>query len=196
MVQLNCAIGGTTSAATGCTTGLEASVCIRRFPESMGCPSSSIWKYSLSSRISGLSEPQNTMTHPMWLGWSDQSCLINIDHPRFGLEPNYTIGGERGIRTPDTVSRILAFQASPFNHSGTSPRGAHYTLSAVELPVCLGRQAGQEGLRVLLRRCGTLCSRPAEINHRNHLLVFIQFKGTCHFTRVDCIAGPPNRTNS
>ena len=26
-----------------------------------------------------------------------------------------------GIRTPDTVTRILAFQASPFNHSGTSP---------------------------------------------------------------------------
>ncbi len=36
-------------------------------------------------------------------------------------------GGERGIRTPDTVTRILAFQASPFNHSGTSPKDAHYT---------------------------------------------------------------------
>ena len=36
-------------------------------------------------------------------------------------------GGERGIRTPDTVTRILAFQASPFNHSGTSPKARHYT---------------------------------------------------------------------
>jgi hypothetical protein len=31
-------------------------------------------------------------------------------------------GGEGGIRTPDTVSRTLAFEASAFNHSATSPR--------------------------------------------------------------------------
>src|SRR5690606_19891876 len=31
-------------------------------------------------------------------------------------------GGERGIRTLDTVSRIHAFQACAFNHSATSPR--------------------------------------------------------------------------
>lgn len=30
-------------------------------------------------------------------------------------------GGERGIRTPDTVSRIPAFQASTFSHSVISP---------------------------------------------------------------------------
>lgn len=30
-------------------------------------------------------------------------------------------GGEGGIRTPDTVSRMLAFEASSFNHSDTSP---------------------------------------------------------------------------
>lgn len=30
-------------------------------------------------------------------------------------------GGERGIRTPDTVSRIHAFQACSFNHSDISP---------------------------------------------------------------------------
>ncbi len=30
-------------------------------------------------------------------------------------------GGERGIRTLDTVSRIHAFQACAFNHSATSP---------------------------------------------------------------------------
>jgi|GEM_PF-438868 hypothetical protein len=29
--------------------------------------------------------------------------------------------GERGIRTPDTVSRIHTFQACSFNHSDTSP---------------------------------------------------------------------------
>src|SRR5690606_21018607 len=32
-------------------------------------------------------------------------------------------GGERGIRTLDTVSRIHAFQACAFNHSATSPQG-------------------------------------------------------------------------
>ncbi len=31
------------------------------------------------------------------------------------------IGGETGIRTLDTVSRIHAFQACAFNHSATSP---------------------------------------------------------------------------
>ena len=30
-------------------------------------------------------------------------------------------GGERGIRTLDTVSRIHAFQACAFDHSATSP---------------------------------------------------------------------------
>jgi hypothetical protein len=30
-------------------------------------------------------------------------------------------GGEGGIRTPDTLSGTLAFEASAFNHSATSP---------------------------------------------------------------------------
>ena len=30
-------------------------------------------------------------------------------------------GGERGIRTLETVSRLHAFQACAFNHSATSP---------------------------------------------------------------------------
>ena len=33
-------------------------------------------------------------------------------------------GGERGIRTPDTVPRIHTFQACAFNHSATSPRSS------------------------------------------------------------------------
>ena len=32
-------------------------------------------------------------------------------------------GGEGGIRTHGTVPRTLAFEASTFNHSVTSPRG-------------------------------------------------------------------------
>ena len=31
-------------------------------------------------------------------------------------------GGEGGIRTHDTVPRMLAFEASTFNHSVTSPQ--------------------------------------------------------------------------
>ena len=30
-------------------------------------------------------------------------------------------GGERGIRTPDTVARIPDFESGAFNHSATSP---------------------------------------------------------------------------
>ena len=38
-------------------------------------------------------------------------------------------GGEKGIRTLDTVTRIHAFQACAFNHSATSPALAGtYTL--------------------------------------------------------------------
>ena len=33
----------------------------------------------------------------------------------------YFSGGERGIRTLETVSRLHAFQACAFNHSATSP---------------------------------------------------------------------------
>ncbi len=36
-------------------------------------------------------------------------------------DSNKLSGGERGIRTLDTVSRIHAFQACAFNHSATSP---------------------------------------------------------------------------
>ena len=35
-------------------------------------------------------------------------------------------GGERGIRTLETVSRLHTFQACAFDHSATSPSGAGY----------------------------------------------------------------------
>ena len=34
----------------------------------------------------------------------------------------YISGGERGIRTLDTIARIHAFQACAFSHSATSPK--------------------------------------------------------------------------
>tara|TARA_B100001057_G_scaffold33526_1_gene30431 strand:+ start:1840 stop:1953 length:114 start_codon:yes stop_codon:yes gene_type:complete len=33
----------------------------------------------------------------------------------------YLDGGEKGIRTLETVARLHAFQACAFNHSATSP---------------------------------------------------------------------------
>ena len=38
-------------------------------------------------------------------------------------------GGERGIRTLDSVATIHAFQAGAFNHSATSPAYISYDLS-------------------------------------------------------------------
>jgi hypothetical protein len=46
------------------------------------------------------------------LGTNRYLCL------RVGQRTN---GGERGIRTPETVSRLHAFQACAFDHSATSP---------------------------------------------------------------------------
>ena len=44
-------------------------------------------------------------------------------------------GGDRGIRTLDTVSRIHTFQACLFNHSSRSPEGCKYKESGAVLPV-------------------------------------------------------------
>jgi hypothetical protein len=38
-------------------------------------------------------------------------------------------GGERGIRTPDTVSRIHAFEARAFSHSAISPQSQRVSAS-------------------------------------------------------------------
>ena len=40
---------------------------------------------------------------------------------RLQLLAHYVLGGEGGIRTPDTVTRIHPFQGCAINHSATSP---------------------------------------------------------------------------
>jgi hypothetical protein len=45
-------------------------------------------------------------------------------------------GGEGGIRTPETLTRLLVFKTSAFNHSATSPQcagpyGKTISLSAI-----------------------------------------------------------------
>ena len=54
-------------------------------------------------------------------------------------------GGERGIRTLDTVSRIHAFQACAFNHSATSPSRARRRLA--RRAWCAGRRGLQPPAR-------------------------------------------------
>ena len=61
------------------------------------------------------------------------SCLIKggIDSPNFEKLNNFNMlwkemaekkyGGETGIRTLETVTRLHAFQACAFDHSATSP---------------------------------------------------------------------------
>ena len=41
---------------------------------------------------------------------------------RLRLVKRILLGGEEEIRTLDTVTRILPFQGSSFNHSDTSPK--------------------------------------------------------------------------
>jgi hypothetical protein len=45
-------------------------------------------------------------------------CNPVLESSGFGT---FNDGGEGGIRTPDTLSGTLAFEASAFNHSATSP---------------------------------------------------------------------------
>ena len=51
-----------------------------------------------------------------------QKVVIDTMDPKAGKSATYRYGGEGGIRTHGTVSRTLAFEASAFNRSATSPR--------------------------------------------------------------------------
>ena len=57
--------------------------------------------------------------HPSNTAGSNHSVPRGIF--RVGQEAGTGTGGERGIRTPETVSRLHAFQACAFDHSATSP---------------------------------------------------------------------------
>ena len=58
------------------------------------------------------------VTPPCSTGASPAPCGAWDSEWRSAFE---SAGGERGIRTLDTVARIHAFQACAFNHSATSP---------------------------------------------------------------------------
>ncbi len=50
-----------------------------------------------------------------------QKTLFEKQGTKKGFAVMQILCGERGIRTLDTVTRILPFQGSSFNHSDTSP---------------------------------------------------------------------------
>ena len=54
------------------------------------------------------------------------------------------IGGEGGIRTPDTVARMPHFECGAFNHSATSPQFENVRGPSVALCVAAAR-AGDKG---------------------------------------------------
>src|SRR5215467_1194653 len=64
-------------------------------------------------------------------------------------------GGEGGIRTPDTLSGMSAFEADRFNHSRTSPR------RATTLPAASSRQwlFGREPIRFLELKVSLLAKK-------------------------------------
>jgi hypothetical protein len=60
------------------------------------------------------------VAHVRKLGLNTQAALAETEsHCFHALRIN---GGEGGIRTPDTLSGMSAFEADRFNHSRTSPR--------------------------------------------------------------------------
>ena len=82
-----------------------------------------------SCRNSQLRKREVVRTHgpPSSCGWADSPFYLARPHSLAGFEsPSRTpfkteIGGERGIRTPDRVSPIHAFQACAFSLSAISP---------------------------------------------------------------------------
>jgi hypothetical protein len=52
----------------------------------------------------------------------DERNLALVEAESEELWSDSTYGGEGGIRTPDTLSGMAAFEAARFNRSRTSPR--------------------------------------------------------------------------
>ncbi len=74
-----------------------------------------------------LSNPVHVF-HYLWVYFRDagnyqlQATEITAYFQQISIITKNRNGGERGIRTPETVSRLHAFQACAFSHSATSPK--------------------------------------------------------------------------
>src|SRR6266702_6400586 len=56
-------------------------------------------------------------------GSIDYKAWIFGQKETVGNNRKFELGGEGGIRTPDTVARMPHFECGAFNRSATSPRG-------------------------------------------------------------------------
>lgn len=74
--------------------------------------------------------------HPGWQGLNaDESKLFILLSFFYFVGLGWTrleaigkvFGGERGIRTPDTLSGTSVFKTDAINHSASSPRDANFT---------------------------------------------------------------------
>ena len=86
-------------------------------------------------------------------------------------------GRREGIRTPDTVSRIHAFQACALSHSATSPGSAHVSTAprrrkATASGAARRRRSGQEA---------DCCKASVDPTFRAMLRFFCRFLGTWSF---------------
>ena len=82
------------------------------------------------TRLTGLENigPERTLSTLLAPGQVNSPTRITLENnekirPQLDRENAFAraSGGERGIRTLDTVARIHAFQACAFDHSATSP---------------------------------------------------------------------------
>ena len=71
--------------------------------------------YSFSTTIGYVSSLHSNVSQ---LGFASPTDVLPT---RLQLLAHYVLGGEGGIRTPDTVTRIHPFQGCAINHSATSP---------------------------------------------------------------------------
>lgn|GEM_PF-1843343 len=83
-----------------------------------------------------------------------QTCVLRDSEStwesQFGVDSQLRFG-EGEIRTPETLSRLLAFQASAFDHSATSPRSGPAPSVLGRVARCLLRQRRNHGLEVFFR---------------------------------------------
>src|SRR5437868_6531569 len=80
----------------------------------------------------------------MLLGAKPRTCPWNSVLAKFTSEINRLDGGEKGIRTLETVTRLHTFQACAFDHSAISPQAGNPRGAAAAMP-CRTRAAGGGG---------------------------------------------------
>lgn len=82
-------------------------------------------------------------------------------HQRDRRRPSVNSGGATGIRTPETVSRLLTFQVSAFDHSAIAPQRSGVEIAGIPD----FRRGGESGIRTLGRLSPTPHFECGALNH-------------------------------